>query len=143
MADLSAAERRAAAIAWAVSGAFGPVIPLVIMVVYRRSAFVARHAGQAVLAYGFMMASAVVALVLMVGVAVLQFAQHGAPDPYAPAPPLVQGSAVAVGIGIGLLYTVQLAASLWMARRALGGEDVRYPLVHRAVRRRALVAEPE
>jgi len=141
MPDLSAAERRAAAVAWAVSGAFGPVIPLVIMFVYRRSAFVARHAGQAVLAYGFVMASALAALVLMVGVAAVQLAQHGAPDPYAPAPRLVQGSVVAVGIGIGLVYAVQIAASLWMARRAFAGEDVRYPLVHRVVRGKALVAE--
>jgi uncharacterized membrane protein len=133
MADISAAERRAAAVAWAVSGAFGPVIPLFIMLVYRRSAFVARHAGQSVLAYGFMMAGAVAALALMLSVAAVHLAQDGAPDPYAPAPPLVQGSAVVVGVGVVLLYAVQIVASLWMARRALAGEDVRYPLVHRAV----------
>jgi uncharacterized membrane protein len=133
MADISAAERRAAAVAWAVSGAFGPVIPLILLLVFRRSAFVARHALQAMLAYGFLMVGAVAALVVMLSVAAVHLAQDGAPDPQAAAPPLVQGSAVVVGIGVVLLYAVQIVASLWMARRALAGEDVRYPLVHRAI----------
>ena len=134
MAEIRGAERRAAAVAWAVSGVFGPVIPLFILLAYRRSAFVARHAGQAVLAYGFMMAGAVAALAVMLSVAAVQLVLHGAPDPYGAAPPGIQSSAVVVGIGIVLLYVVQIVASLWMARRALAGEDVRYPLVHRAVR---------
>ena len=125
-------EKRMAALAWAVSGAFGPVIPLIIFALsYKDSKFVGFHALQAALSFLSMVAAAMFAgLCAGVGTAWV-ISRDGMPDPNAAMPEslriltlLVGGLTVAVYIGL-ILVSLRFAAS------AIKGEWIRYPVANR------------
>lgn len=121
-----------AALAWAVSGAFGPVIPLIIFALYyKTSKFIGFHALQSALSFLSMVAAAMLAgLVMGVGTAWVLLSD-GMPEGAAVMPEslrivmlLVGGLAVAVYVGL-VLVSLRFAAS------SMQGEWIRYPLANR------------
>lgn len=125
-------DRRMAALAWAVSGAFGPVIPLIIFALnYKTSKFIGFHALQAAISFLSMVAAAMVVGVVMGGGTAWVVLQDGMPGANAVMPEslrmvmlLVGGLTVAVYVGL-VLVSLRFAAS------ALQGEWIRYPLANR------------
>lgn len=125
-------EKRMAALAWAVSGAFGPVIPLIIFALnYKTSKFIGFHALQAALSFLSMVAAAMVVGIVMGGGTAWVVLQDGMPDANAAMPEslrlvmlLVGGLTVAVYVGL-ILVSLRFAAS------AMQGAWIRYPMANR------------
>ena len=125
-------EKRTAALAWAVSGAFGPVVPLIIFALnYKTSKFIGFHALQAALSFLSMVASAMVVGLVMGGGTAWVVLRDGMPDANAAMPEplrivmlLVGGLTVAVYVGLVLI-------SLRFAASAMQGAWIRYPLANR------------
>ncbi len=125
-------EKRMAALAWAVSGAFGPVIPLIIFALnYKTSKFIGFHALQAALSFLSMVAAAMVVGIVMGGGTAWVVLQDGMPDANAAMPEslrlvmlLVGGLTVAVYVGL-VLVSLRFAAS------AMQGAWIRYPMANR------------
>lgn len=121
-----------AALAWGVSGAFGPVIPLIIFALnYKDSKFIGFHALQAALSFLSMVVAAVVAGLAMGGGTAWVVLRDGMPDDNAAMPEslrivmlLIGGLTVAVYVGLTLV-------SLRFAASAIKGEWIRYPLANR------------
>ncbi len=125
-------EKRMAALAWALSGAFGPVIPLIIFALsYKTSKFIGFHALQAALSFLSMVAAALVVGLVMGGGTAWVVLRDGVPDANAAMPEslrivmlLVGGLTVAVYVGL-ILVSLRFAAS------AMQGAWIRYPLANR------------
>ncbi|MBV1858361.1 MAG: DUF4870 domain-containing protein [Nannocystaceae bacterium] len=125
-------EKRTAALAWAASGAFGPVVPLIIFALnYKTSKFIGFHALQAALSFLSMVASAMVVGLVMGGGTAWVVLRDGMPDANAAMPEplrivmlLVGGLTVAVYVGLVLI-------SLRFAASAMQGAWIRYPLANR------------
>jgi len=125
-------ERRMAALAWGVSGAFGPVIPLIIFALnYKTSKFIGFHALQAALSFLSMVAAAMVVGIVMGGGTAWVVLQDGMPEANAAMPEslrmvmlLVGGLTVAVYVGL-ILVSLRFAAS------AMQGAWIRYPMANR------------
>jgi len=121
-----------AALAWAVSGAFGPVIPLIIFALnYKTSKFIGFHALQAALSFLTMVVAAMVVGVVMGGGTAWVVWQDGMPDANAAMPEslrmvmlLAGGLTVAVYVGL-VLVSLRFAAS------AMQGSWIRYPVANR------------
>jgi len=125
-------EKRLAALAWAISGAFGPVIPLVIFALnHKKSKFIAFHALQAALSFLLMLAVAIVGGVVMGGGTLWIVIADGVPEPGTPMPESLRLvtlalAGVAVAIYVGVLFV-----SLRFASGAARGHWVRFPFISR------------
>ncbi|MGH1346368.1 MAG: DUF4870 domain-containing protein [Nannocystales bacterium] len=125
-------EKRMAALAWAVSGAFGPVVPLIIFALsYKTSKFVGFHALQAALSFLSMLTAAVVGAVLIGGGTAWVVLQEGMPDPNAAMPESLRLIMLLGGGLIVAVYLVLILISLRFAGSALQGSWIRYPLANR------------
>lgn len=121
-----------AALAWAVSGAFGPVIPLIIFALnYKTSKFISFHALQAAISFLAMVAAAMLAGLSVGGGTAWVVWRDGMPDINAAMPEslriitlLAGGLAVAVYVGL-ILVSFRFAAS------AVQGAWIRYPVANR------------
>ena len=144
-------EKRLAGLAWAVSGAFGPVVPLIIFALnHKKSKFIAFNALQGALTFLFMLVVAIIAGVGMgIGTLVI-VARDGVPEPETPMPePLRLFVLALAGLTIAV-YLAQLILSLKYASRASRGEWARYPFISRLAATlydvsdiRVAVAKPE
>ena len=125
-------EKRLAALSWAVSGAFGPVVPLVIFAMnYKTSKFIAFNALQAALTFVVMVAAAVVGGIGAGGGTAWVVMRDGVPGPNTAMPEPLR---VVILLAAGLIIAVYLATivvSLKLATRAAQGEWVVYPGVNR------------
>lgn len=125
-------EKRLAALSWAVSGAFGPVVPLVIFAMnYKKSKFIAFHALQAALSFVVMVAVAAVAGIAAGGGTAWVVMRDGMPGPETAMPePLRVVILLVAGLVIAV-YLATIVVSLKFATRAAQGEWVIYPGVNR------------
>ena len=125
-------EKRLAGLASAVSGAFGPVVPLIIFALnHKKSKFIAFNALQGALTFLFMLVVAVVAGVGM-GLGTLWIvARDGMPEASTAMPePLRLFVLALAGLTIAV-YLALVILSLEYASRASRGEWARYPFISR------------
>ena len=125
-------DKRLAALAWAVSGAFGPVVPLIIFATnYKKSKFIAFNALQAALTFVVMVLVAVVAGIGAGGGTAWVIMRDGMPGPDTPMPePLRVVMMLVAGLVIAV-YLATIVVSLRLATRVAHGEWVLYPGVNR------------
>ncbi len=125
-------EKRLAALAWGVSGAFGPLIPLFVFALnYKRSKFIAFHALQAALSFVSLIVVSLIAGVAVGGWTAVVLLRDGVPGPDTPMP---EGIRILMLVAGGLTVAVYLGLivlSLRFARRAGQGEWVAYPVASR------------
>lgn len=125
-------ERRMAALAWAVSGAFGPVVPLIIFALnYKTSKFIGFHALQAAVSFLSMVAAAMLAGVVMGCGTAWVILQHGIPDANAAMPASMRTLSLVVGGLTVAVYVGVTLVSLRFAASAMQGSWIRYPLANR------------
>ena len=125
-------EKRLAALAWAVSGAFGPVVPLIIFAMnYKKSKFIGFHALQAALSFVVMVAAAVLAGIGAGGGTAWVVMQDGMPGPDTPMPEPLRVVMLLVAGLIIAVYLATIVVSLKFATRAAQGDWVVYPGVNR------------
>ena len=125
-------ERNLAAAAWALSGPFGPIIPMdIYMTKGRDSSFVAFHSLQAALSYAFLLVAGLGFGVVLLVLTTIEIVTHGVPEADA-APPAMIGVAGGLGAAtLGLIYVALVIAGFVFAARARKGQLAKYPLVNR------------
>ena len=125
-------QKKIAALAWAVSGPFGPIIPAAIYLWFgKQSRFVAQHALQAALSYVYLFAAAIVFGLVLGAMTGIHVAMHGVPEMNdKPPDSIIIASTVGAGL-LCLVYVVLVVAGLVYALRARRGAWPRYPLVDR------------
>jgi uncharacterized membrane protein len=125
-------QKNLAALAWATSGPFGPIIPAVIYLRYgKESRFVAQHSLQAALSYVFLFAAAIVFGLVLGGITGVHFAMHGVPEANATAPASVTVATTIGAVLLSLIYLALVVVSFVHAARARRGQWPRYPFVER------------
>ncbi len=125
-------EKRLAALAWAVSGAFGPVVPLIVFALhYKKSKFIAFHALQAALTFVVLIVVAAIAGLAVGGGTAWVVMRDGVPGPETAMPEslrmvllVVSGFTVAIYLGL-------IVQSFRFATRAAHGEWATYPVASR------------
>ncbi len=121
-----------AGLAWGVSGAFGPVVPLIIFALnYKRSKFIAFHALQAALSYLAMVVVAMISGLVLGGSAGVLFLQDGMPQAGDAMPPLIKAAMLAIAGLTGAVYLGLIVLSIKFSKRASAGEWACYPFVNR------------
>lgn len=125
-------DKRIAGLVWAISGAFGPVVPLVIFALnYKKSKFIGFNALQAALSFLAMLLVGIVGgLVMGIGTGVVLL-RDGMPDPGTPMPEGLRMGMLLVGGLAGAVYLALIVLSLRFASQASKGSWVRYPIVSR------------
>lgn len=125
-------EKRLAGLAWAVSGAFGPVVPLIIFALnHKKSKFIAFNALQGALTFLFMLAVAIVAGIGMGAGTLWIVMRDGVPEAETPMPePLRLFVLALAGLTIAV-YLAQVILCFKYAARASRGEWARYPFISR------------
>ncbi len=125
-------DKRLASVAWAVSGAFGPVVPLIIFALnHKRSKFVAFNALQAALTFLYVLAVAIVAGIGIGGGTAWVVLRDGIPEANTPMPEPLRLFAIALaGVTIAV-YLGLVILSLKFASKAGKGQWVRYPAMGR------------
>jgi|GEM_PF-2072497 len=125
-------EKRLAALAWAVSGVFGPLVPLIIFALnYKKSKFIGFHALQAALSFAVMVTMGMLVGIAMGGGTAIIVLRDGVPDPDAPMPESLRMIMLALGGLTVAVYLATIVISLRIASGASRGEWVRYPLISR------------
>ena len=125
-------EKRMAALAWAVSGAFGPVIPLVIFALnYKTSKFIAFHALQAAISFLTMVVAAMVAGLGAGGGTAWVVLQDGMPEAGSAMPESLRIVMLMVGGLVLAVYFGLVLVSLRFAASAFQGAWIRYPVANR------------
>jgi uncharacterized membrane protein len=121
-------DKRMAGLAWAVSGAFGPVVPLIIFALnYKKSKFIGFHALQAAVSFLAMVVVGILGGIGMGGGTLLYIMTEGMPDPGTPMPEGIRTVMILVGGLAGAVYLGLVVMSLRFASRASRGEWARYP----------------
>ncbi len=125
-------EKRLAGLAWAVSGAFGPLVPLVVFALnYKKSKFIGFNALQAALTFLVMVLVAIVGGIGIGGGTAIIVLRDGMPDPGTPMPePLRIFTLLLGGLAVAI-YLGMIALSLRCASQAARGQWVRYPFAAR------------
>ncbi|MCR9161478.1 MAG: DUF4870 domain-containing protein [Nannocystaceae bacterium] len=125
-------EKRLAGVAWAVSGAFGPVVPLIIFALnHKKSKFIAFNALQGALTFLFMLVVAVIAGIGMGAGTLWIVLRDGVPEAETAMPEPLRLLVLALaGLTIAV-YLAQLVLCLKYASRASQGEWARYPFISR------------
>lgn len=134
-ADVPKRQRIAAAVAYLTALPFGPVIPIVILVIFRSAEpkFARFHAIQAAAQYAYLIPAAVLAMLAMLVTGIIGFMRTPA-DEFAAAPPPVMmiGTVIAAGLVVGVYVLLMLAAP-FMAFFAHRGTWIRLPVIGRVL----------
>ncbi len=121
-----------AAAAWALSGPFGPIIPMVIFARQGgKSRFVAYHSLQAALSYIFLLAAGVAFGLILLVLTGIHMAMYGMPETGA-APPASIATTTTLGAAtMGVIYVGLVIGGFVFAGRARDGNWAKYPVVYR------------
>ncbi len=133
--EIPVAQRRAAALAYLTAVPFGPVIPLVILVLFRAAEppFARFHAIQAAAQYAYVVAAALLAMVFIIPTFVVGFLQTP-PEEFSQAPPTIILVGTFCGGGLVLLtVAAQILAAPLLASLAWRGKMFRLPIIGRVL----------
>jgi len=125
-------EKRLAALTWPVSGAFGPVVPLIVFALHsEKSMFIAFHALQAALTFVTLIVVAVIAGLAVGDGTALVVLRDGVPGPDTAMPESLRMVMLVVGGYTVAIYIGLIVQSFRFARRAAHGEWASYPVASR------------
>ena len=121
-----------AAAAWALSGPFGPIIPMVIFATQGgKSRFVAYHSLQAALSYVFLLAAGIAYGIVLLALTGIEIARHGVPEGNTAAPTAITTASTLGAVALGIIYVGLVLAGLVFAMRARSGDWAKYPVVYK------------
>jgi uncharacterized membrane protein len=133
--DVPQSQRRAAALAYLTAVPFGPVVPMLVLIVFRAATpkFARFHAIQAAAQYAYVVAAAMVALVFIIPTSIIGFLRTP-PEEFAAAPPTIMLVGTLCGGGLVLLVVaIQIVAAPFLAAMAWRGRMFRLPIIGRVL----------